>query len=52
MKLKIRTMSILDRKGWPLRGSVEVVFGDPITFASDADPADATRRLERAVAAL
>ncbi len=52
MKLKIKTMSILDRKGWPLRGSVEVVFGDPITFASDADPNDATRRLEQAVAAL
>jgi long-chain acyl-CoA synthetase len=52
MKLKIKTMSILDRKGWPLRGSVEVVFGDPVTFASDADPNEATRRLEVAVAAL
>ena len=52
MKLKIKTMSILDRNGWPLRGSVEVVFGDPVTFASDADPNDATRRLEAAVGAL
>lgn len=52
MKLKIRQMSVLDRMGWPVRGSVEVVFGDPITFASDTDPNDATRRLEAAVAAL
>ena len=52
MKLKIKTMSVLDRKGWPLRGSVEVVFGDPIRFASDADLNDATHRLEAAVAAL
>jgi 1-acyl-sn-glycerol-3-phosphate acyltransferase len=52
MKLKIKTMSMLDRTGWPLRGSVEVVFGDPITFASDADPNVATKRLEAAVAAL
>jgi long-chain acyl-CoA synthetase len=52
MKLKIKTMSVLDRKGWPLRGDVEVVFGDPITFASDTDPNVATRELEAAVAAL
>ena len=52
MRLKITKMSILDRKGWPLRGSVEVVFGDPVTFASDADLSDATHRLEDAVAAL
>ena len=52
MKLKIKAMSVLDRVAWPLRGSVEVVFGDPITFASDTDPTVATRRLEDAVAAL
>jgi len=52
MKLKIKAMSVLDRVAWPLRGSVEVVFGDPITFASDTDPNVATRRLEDAVAAL
>ena len=52
MKLKIKTMSVLDRVAWPLRGSVEIVFGDPITFASDTDPNVATRRLEDAVAAL
>ena len=52
MRLKITKMSILDRKGWPLRGSVEVVFGDPVTFASDADLSEATHRLEDAVAAL
>ena len=52
MRLRIKTMSILDRRGWPLRGSVEVVFGRPVTFASDADPNEATRGLEAAVAAL
>jgi len=52
MRLKIGRMSVLDRIGWPLRGSVEVVFGDPITFASDTDPNEATERLQAAVAAL
>ena len=52
MRLKIKQMSLLDRFAWPLRGDVEVVFGDPITFASDTDPNTATRRLEAAVAAL
>jgi long-chain acyl-CoA synthetase len=52
MKLKIKTMSVLDRVGWPFRGSVEVAFGEPITFASDTDPSVATHRLEDAVAAL
>jgi len=52
MKLKIKKMSVLDRTGWPLRGSVEVVFGEPLRFASDTDPNEATHRLEAAVAAL
>ena len=52
MKLKIHRMAVLDRMGWPLRGDVEVVFGDPIRFAGDTDPNEATRRLEAAVAAL
>jgi long-chain acyl-CoA synthetase len=52
MKVKVRSMSLADRFGWPLRGDVEIVFGDPLTFASDTDPADATRRIEAAVAAL
>ena len=52
MKLKIKTMSVLDRMGWPLRGSVEVVFGTPIRFASGTDPNVATRQLETAVAEL
>ena len=52
MKLRIKKMSIIDRKGWPLRGDVEVVFGEPIRFASDTEPAEATRRIEAAVAAL
>ena len=52
MKLKITQMSVLDRKGWPLRGSVEIVFGDPLTFSGDTDPNEATQRLQDAVAAL
>jgi long-chain acyl-CoA synthetase len=52
LKLKIRKMALVDRMGWPLRGDVEVVFGDPITFASGTDPIVATQRLEAAVAAL
>lgn len=52
MRLKVRQMSIVDRIGWPLRGDVEVVFGDPIYFANDTDPQVATGRLEAAIAAL
>ncbi len=52
MKLKVNAMSLADRIGWPLRGDVEIVFGEPLTFASGTDPADATRRIEAAVAAL
>ncbi|HSW94668.1 MAG TPA: AMP-binding protein [Patescibacteria group bacterium] len=52
LKVKIRKMALVDRMGWPLRGDVEVVFGDPITFASGTDPSVATKRLEAAVAAL
>lgn len=52
LKLKIRKMALVDRFGWPFRGDVEVVFGDPIVFASGTDPSVATQRLEAAVAAL
>lgn len=52
MRLKIRKMSLADRIGWPLRGDVEVVFGDPIRFPAGTDAAEATVRLEAAVAAL
>lgn len=52
LKVKIRKMALVDRIGWPLRGDVEVVFGDPITFASGTDPNVATQRLQAAVAAL
>ena len=52
MKLKVKQMALVDRVGWPLRGDVEVVFGDPITFESGTDPNVATHRLEAAVAAL
>jgi long-chain acyl-CoA synthetase len=60
MKLKIRRVSILDHldrtwdreraDGW--RGDVEVVFGDPLYFPALTDPAEATKRIEAAVAAL
>jgi long-chain acyl-CoA synthetase len=60
MKLKIRRVSILDHldrawdreraNGW--RGDVEVVFGDPLYFPALTDPAEATKRIEEAVAAL
>ena len=54
MKLKITRMSRLDARvpGYPWRGEVELVFGEPIHFAWDTDHAAATRRLEEAVAAL
>jgi len=52
MKLHIHTMSRWDGSGHPLRGDVELVFGDPIIFDSDTDPLVATEQLERAVAAL
>lgn len=54
MKLKITRMSRLDARvpGYPWRGEVELVFGEPIHFAWDTDHAVATQRLEEAVAAL
>jgi hypothetical protein len=47
-------MSRIDtrRRGSPWRGDVEIVFGEPMRFDGDVDPADATRQLEEAVAAL
>jgi long-chain acyl-CoA synthetase len=60
MKLKITSVSVLDhwdrrwerdrQNGW--RGDVEVVFGDPLYFPAGTSAADATAKLERAVAAL
>jgi long-chain acyl-CoA synthetase len=54
VKLKIHSMSIIDRRRFPgpLRGDVELVVGEPIWFDSDTDHATATTRLEAAVAAL
>jgi len=54
MKLKVNRMSRLDAAtpGLPWRGEVELVFGEPIHFAWDADYAAATDRLETAVSAL
>ena len=34
------------------RGEVEIVFGEPMWFASDTTPAEATARIEEALAAL
>jgi hypothetical protein len=60
MKLKIGRVSLLDHldkkweparsNGW--RGDVEVVFGDPIFFPAGTPPAEATAKLQAAVAAL
>ena len=54
VKLKINSMSIIDRRQFPapLRGDVELVVGEPFWFDSDTDHAAATTRLEAAVAAL
>jgi long-chain acyl-CoA synthetase len=54
MKLKVNRMSRLDASDprLPWRGEVELVFGDPIHFAWDANYDTATDRLEEAVAAL
>jgi len=54
MKLKIHSMSIVDRRRFPapFRGDVELVIGDPIRFDADMDHATATTQLEAAVAAL
>jgi long-chain acyl-CoA synthetase len=63
-KLQIRKMSWIDAY-WPgrqrpnlngagtsWRGQVDVVFGEPVLFNSDTTPAEATARLEEALAAL
>ena len=60
MRLKIGNVSILDHwdrkwdrersNGW--RGSVEVVFGDPLYFPAGTPAAEATSKLQAAVAAL
>ncbi|TMD29589.1 MAG: hypothetical protein E6I94_06305 [Chloroflexi bacterium] len=52
LKIKINQMSFLDARGSPLRGDLEVVFGEPIRFDADADPVAATSQLEEAVRAL
>ena len=54
MKLKIHSMSIIDRRRLPapLRGDVELVVGEPMWFDAETDHAAATTRLEAAVAAL
>lgn len=61
-KLRINRMSWLDafwpgtrngnHNGASPRGDVEVVFGEPMWFSSDTTPAEATTRLEEALAAL
>lgn len=54
VKLKINSMSIIDRRRFPapLRGDVELIVGEPIWFDAGTDHAAATTRLEAAVAAL
>ena len=52
MKVKIHRMSRIDAAGAPLRGDVELLFGDPIYFTAGTDANAATAQLEAAVAAL
>jgi long-chain acyl-CoA synthetase len=54
MKVRINRLSWIDQRGpgTSLRGDVEVVFGEPMYFASGTDATAATDRLEEAVAAL
>ncbi len=54
VKLRINRMSFVDARRFPapLRGDVELVIGAPIWFAADMDHAEATTRLEQAVAGL
>jgi long-chain acyl-CoA synthetase len=54
MRVRINRLSWVDRRGpgTSLRGDVEVVFGEPMYFASGTDASAATDRLEEAVAAL
>ena len=54
MKVKIHRLSWIDRRGpgTSPRGDVEVIFGEPILFDAGTDHAEATTRLEEAVAVL
>ena len=52
MKLKINRMSFIDRRGAPLRGDVELIFGRPLTFPAGTDYNAATEQIREAVAAL
>ncbi len=52
IKVKIHRMSRIDAAGAPLRGDVELLFGDPIYFTAGTDANAATSQLEAAVAAL
>ena len=52
MKVKIHRISRIDAAGAPLRGDVELLFGDPIYFTAGTDANAATAQLEAAVAAL
>ncbi len=40
------------RRGYALPGSVTIVFGEPVKFGAQDDPAEVTREIERRVAAL
>jgi long-chain acyl-CoA synthetase len=54
MKVKIHRLSWIDQRGpgTSPRGDVEIVFGEPIFFASGTDANAATAQLQEAVAAL
>ncbi|HEX6127789.1 MAG TPA: AMP-binding protein [Candidatus Limnocylindria bacterium] len=54
MRLKVHRHSRIDMKapGVPWRGDLEIVFGKPLRFGPEDDPAEATERVRAAVEAL
>jgi long-chain acyl-CoA synthetase len=54
LRLKVHRPGRIDREtgGTALRGDVEVVFGAPLRFGIDTDPADATGQVRAAIEAL
>lgn len=54
LRLKVHRPGRIDREtgGTALRGDVEVVFGPPLRFGIDTDPADATELIRQAIEAL
>ncbi|MFN2484686.1 MAG: AMP-binding protein [Candidatus Limnocylindria bacterium] len=52
MKLKINRMSVIDQRGAPWRGDVELIFGRPLVFPVGTNYEAATEQIREAVEAL